>query len=119
MDTPNSFRDALVRAINIIGSQSALARALGKSQPYVPKWLKSRNGLPPEYCPSVERLTHRQVRCEELNGAVDWAYVRHGSLVDHCDGLIVELVVAGFNEAAVRSCLQSYIRRVAGADFFE
>ncbi|MGF6976375.1 DNA-binding transcriptional regulator YdaS (Cro superfamily) [Paraburkholderia sp. JPY465] len=119
MNTPDTCRDALIRAIEIVGSQSALARALGKSQPYVPKWLKSRKGLPPEYCPPLERLTRRSVRCEELSRTVDWAYVRNGALVDHVEAMVSALASAGFDEVGVRICLMAYVHRVVGSGFFE
>lgn len=73
---------ALRRAIEhpSIGSQSQLARLLTANmsreikQGHVSHWLK--NGLPAEYCPSVEKITGGDVTCEQLNDRADWAYLR-------------------------------------------
>ncbi len=76
METQLDKRAALVKAIAIVGTQSALARRLGKTQPHIAKWLRSKHGVPAEYCPAIERLTNGKVRCEELNDRADWAYLR-------------------------------------------
>jgi len=73
---------ALRRAIALpsIGSQSALAALLSKEmgrpfrQGHVSHWLKV--GVPAAYCPTIEKLTDGQVRCEELAPDVDWAVLR-------------------------------------------
>lgn len=111
MDTSTVRHEALVRAIAILGSQSALARALGKKQPYVPKWLKSPGGLPLEYCPDVERLTNRRVRCEELNDNADWLFVRRGGLLDALGEIVDALVADGFDRDRVRSTLERFAER--------
>lgn len=67
----------LARAIQIVGSQVALAAALGVRQGHVWKWLNTAvEGVPAKYCPSIERLTQGRVTCEELRSDVDWAYLR-------------------------------------------
>ncbi|WP_237437618.1 transcriptional regulator [Altericroceibacterium endophyticum] len=48
--------EALSWLVQIAGSQSALARALGISQPTVWKWLQSSKRLPAEYVLKAERL---------------------------------------------------------------
>jgi len=63
-----------------VGSQSNLAALLSDltgrklRQGHVSHWLKT--GLPAIYCPSVEKLTGGDIRCEELAPEVDWAVLR-------------------------------------------
>lgn len=63
-----------------IGSQSNLAARLSVEtgrplrQGHISHWLKV--GVPAAYCPSVEKLTGGDVRCEELAPDVDWAVLR-------------------------------------------
>ena len=52
--TPES---ALVLAIEKLGSQGAMARLLGISQPAVWKWVNSGKPLPPEHVLAVEAAT--------------------------------------------------------------
>lgn len=83
--TRSSSTEALRRAIAhpAVGSQSNLAALLSQEtgrpikQGHVSHWLKA--GLPPAYCPSVEKLTGGAVRCEELAPEVDWAFLRSTS----------------------------------------
>lgn len=62
------------RASQIVGGQSRLAEELKVSKGRVSQWLTEP--IKAEYCPTIERLTHGQVRCEELRPDVDWAYLR-------------------------------------------
>lgn len=48
--------DALKRAIEVAGSQSALAAAVGKTQGHVTKWLQ-RQRVPAEVVLPIERAT--------------------------------------------------------------
>lgn len=64
--------DALFLAIKIIGSQSALAKAIGRRQQDINNWIK-RGRVPADYCPSIERATKGVVTCEQLRPDVDWA----------------------------------------------
>lgn len=51
-------REALARAVKILGSQAALAHALGVKQPHVWKWLNdTKKGVPAEYVLPIEALT--------------------------------------------------------------
>ena len=62
-----AMKNALELAIEILGSQSNLGRALGLSQPYVWKWLnKGQRKVPAEYCGRIERATHGLVKCSDL-----------------------------------------------------
>ncbi len=67
--------EALKKAINIVGSQSALAGALRISPQVVSNWMR-RGNVPADYCPSIERVTHGAVRAEDIRPDVDWAYLR-------------------------------------------
>jgi DNA-binding transcriptional regulator YdaS (Cro superfamily) len=70
--------DALTKAIDLLGGVVATANALGVSKAVVSNWKK--RGVPVEYCPTLEKLTARQIRCEELNGSIDWAVLRETSV---------------------------------------
>jgi DNA-binding transcriptional regulator YdaS (Cro superfamily) len=61
--------NALQRAIDKAGSQTALAAAIGKTQGHVSAWMR-RNGAPADICPSIEAITG--VRCEELQPDLVW-----------------------------------------------
>jgi DNA-binding transcriptional regulator YdaS (Cro superfamily) len=67
---------ALNKAIQISGSQSALARKMGIKQGYVGNWLRS-GSVPVERCIQIESVTGGAVRCEELRPDIDWAVLRN------------------------------------------
>ena len=67
--------DALKHAETIIGSQTALARAVGVVPQVVNHWQR-RGNVPAEYCPRIERATQGAVRCEDLRPDVDWGFLR-------------------------------------------
>ena len=56
----------LKRAIDIVGSQSALARAIGITPQAVQYWAKKGVRVPAEYCAGVETATGGQVTRAEL-----------------------------------------------------
>lgn len=56
---------ALERAIEIAGGQSALAEKIGKKQAHVAMWLKRRK-VPAEVCADIEGATGGQVTREKL-----------------------------------------------------
>lgn len=73
--------DALARAVEIAGSQSALASGLSASRGGEPitaarvwNWVNRDKKAPAEFCPDIESLTG--VSCEELAPDVNWAVVR-------------------------------------------
>lgn len=82
MDTPT----ALQRAIKEIGSQQALADALGVKSPSITDWHRGR--VPADRCPAVEALTG--VPCEELRPDLAWS--RDGS--GNVTGYVVQLSAA-------------------------
>lgn len=57
-------------------TQSAFAESLEVSQGLVHQWLSGKRPIAAPWCPIIERFTNGDVRCEELNSDVDWAYVR-------------------------------------------
>jgi DNA-binding transcriptional regulator YdaS (Cro superfamily) len=66
--------NALEKAIEIAGGTTALAKRLGVHKNVVTNW-KTR-GVPIDQCPAIEKATDRAVLCEQLNGSIDWAYIR-------------------------------------------
>lgn len=70
------MNDAIDRAVQYFGSMSRMARALGLSSYTVIQQWKVSGRVPAEHCPKLERLLNGSVLCEELNGRVDWAYLR-------------------------------------------
>jgi DNA-binding transcriptional regulator YdaS (Cro superfamily) len=73
--------EQLSKAIEIAGSQTALAKKLGISPQVVNNWLARRN-VPAQYCPDIEQATG--VRCEELRPDVNWAAVRATDCAKDC-----------------------------------
>lgn len=57
-------------------TQSALGEMLGVSQGAIGQWKLDGRRIPAEHCPTIERITNRQVTCEELRPDIDWAYLR-------------------------------------------
>jgi len=70
-------KEALEKAIKVMGTQTALAAAIGGSVKtgHVYYWLEAGR-VPAEHCPAIERSTGGAVRCEELCPGVDWAVLR-------------------------------------------
>jgi len=60
---------ALERAVQIVGSQSELARRLGVKQQHVHQWIE-RGWMPAEYCRPTEDATGGQVTRYELDEKV-------------------------------------------------
>jgi len=73
----NSSNIALTKAISRYPTLTAFSGAVGVKYQVVQQWLI--NGVPAEYCPVIERLMNGEVRCEDLNDKVDWAYLREAT----------------------------------------
>jgi len=71
----------LTKAVEIVGGAKQMADKLGVSYPSVWAWLNSTRKLPAEHCPSIEKLTNGQVRCEDLRCDVDWSVLRTTKIV--------------------------------------
>lgn len=67
--------NALERSIEVLGSVSALATAIGVAGSLPSMW-KARGRVPAEHCPAIERATCGAVRCEDLRPDVDWGVLR-------------------------------------------
>lgn len=70
------MKQAIQKACDIAGGQSALARMLGVKPPSVNEWVKGHRPIPAERCPTIEKATGGAVRCEDLRPDVDWGYLR-------------------------------------------
>lgn len=57
-------------------TQAALGELLGVSQGAVGQWRLEGRRVPAEHCPAIERISNREVTCEELRPDVDWKYLR-------------------------------------------
>jgi DNA-binding transcriptional regulator YdaS (Cro superfamily) len=66
--------NAIKHACEILGSQKALASALGVTPGAVSQWAEGR--VPFEHVIKIEQLTHGAVRCEQLRPDIDWPYLR-------------------------------------------
>lgn len=70
--------NAIVKAIEIVGSASRLAEQLGVTPQAVCFWRDGERKFPAELAPAVERLTDGHVTCEMLCPTVEWSVVRNG-----------------------------------------
>lgn len=68
--------DAIEKAIQVVGNAAQLAKAIGVSPQYLSQLRSAERPVPAERCPTIERVTGGQVRCEDLRPDVDWAYLR-------------------------------------------
>lgn len=51
------MRNALRKAIEVAGGQSALAKAIGVTQPHIWNWLNRDGHVPVEYVFAIEKVT--------------------------------------------------------------
>lgn len=58
--------EALKRAVVIVGSQRALAEAIGAKQTTVSSWLLRGSGVSPRFCIPVEQATAGQITRHQL-----------------------------------------------------
>jgi len=56
---------AIERAIEIAGGQTALGELIGKDQRYIAMW-KRRKKVPAEVCADIEAATKGEVTCHDL-----------------------------------------------------
>jgi DNA-binding transcriptional regulator YdaS (Cro superfamily) len=67
----NSTQKAVQRAVDLLGSQSALAKAVGKSQPAIYKWTHGK-ALPTwQSAIAIERATAGRVTRHEIRPDVE------------------------------------------------
>lgn len=67
----NKSSAALLRAIQLAGSQSALGRRLGRPQALIHKWLHSKKPVGADHCAAIERVTAGAVTRRDLRPD-DW-----------------------------------------------
>ena len=61
------MREALEKAIKILGGQTAASEQLTIPQPTISFWLnKSKRGIPAEFCVAIEKATRGKVKKEDL-----------------------------------------------------
>lgn len=72
----NGTMNALDKSIQVVGGQSALAKAIGGTPQLVNNWVRRGGRVPMAHCPSIERATDGAVTCEDLRPDVDWSVLR-------------------------------------------
>ena len=70
------MNSAIKRAIDALGSGTALASAIDRSPQFVSQLLLGGRPVPAELCPTIERATAAKVRCEDLRPDVAWDVLR-------------------------------------------
>lgn len=77
-------KDALRRAAEVLGGQSAMATLLGYTdRRAVWPWFNTERDFPADFCPTVEQATRdlgKPVMCEELRSDVKWDVVRNAPI---------------------------------------
>jgi DNA-binding transcriptional regulator YdaS (Cro superfamily) len=71
--------NAISKAIEIIG-RDRMAGMFGVTPQAISQWKSSM--VPAERCPSIERATSGQVRCEDLRPDIDWAVLRNSDCAE-------------------------------------
>ena len=66
--------EAFKKAVQIAGSQAALARGLGITPWALSKWNLSK--IPTDRCEQIQEFTNNQVLAEQLRPDINWAYLR-------------------------------------------
>jgi len=69
-------KQALRKAIALLGGRTAFASRMKTSPQRVDYWTSDNGQVTAEVCPTIERETERKVTCEQLRPDVDWAYLR-------------------------------------------
>jgi len=64
------------KAIDILGSQAALARHLGVKPPFVSQLVSGERPIPIHHAISIERATAGEVTVEQLRPDIDWGVIR-------------------------------------------
>lgn len=78
--------EAIAKAVETAGGQSALARAISSKpgavkQGQVWDWVNRDSGAPAEHCPAIERVTG--VRCEDLRSDLTWTRNERGEVTGY------------------------------------
>jgi len=84
--------NAFALAVELVGGQTAMAKALGVRQSTIWSWLDRGTPLPPEICPAAEKAVlvaiaesgdQRNVRCEQLRPDVQWQRDKKGKVTGY------------------------------------
>lgn len=57
----------LQEAVNIVGTQTELARIIGVNQSHISNWIHRDKKVPPDYCIPIEKAVGGKVTRHELN----------------------------------------------------
>lgn len=79
--------NAIARAIQIVGGPAKLAGHLNVTYQAVCFWRDGKRALPADHCPTIERLTGGEVRCEDLLPDVEWSVLRESCSCDCSDAV--------------------------------
>jgi DNA-binding transcriptional regulator YdaS (Cro superfamily) len=63
-------------AAALLGSQQALATALGVTRAAVSQWKDPDRRVPAEHCLVIQRLTGGKVTCQQLRPDMEWGVLR-------------------------------------------
>jgi DNA-binding transcriptional regulator YdaS (Cro superfamily) len=77
MQNRTTSQDAAEKAIQLLGGPTKAAVVLNVPDhryQTVQSWIRTR--VPAEWCPTIERATGGQVRCEDLRPDVAWEVLR-------------------------------------------
>lgn len=66
--------EAFESAVQIAGSQAALARGIGITPWALSKWNLLK--IPTDRCEQIQKFTENQVLAEHLRPDINWAYLR-------------------------------------------
>lgn len=78
--------NAIRHAAECLGSQAALADAIGVKQPTISEWVRGDRPLPFERCSDIERATAGAVTCEALRPDLAWSRIRDKAWPWHPEG---------------------------------
>ncbi len=67
---------ALQKAVSLVGGYKPLGEGCDVSKAAAHQWGLPGRKVPAEKCPTIERLTNGEVRCEDLRPDIDWASLR-------------------------------------------
>lgn len=78
--TPDQALDKAIAHPNIRTMENLGAQlGHGISKGAVSQWKLPGRQIPADYCPTIERITNGEVRCEDLRPDMDWAYLRQSA----------------------------------------
>lgn len=86
---PETEKQALHRAADVLGGQAALAAVCGyPDRRHVWPWFHTDRKVPAEKCPAIEEATRAKgdvVTCEQLRPDAKWVRVKGRPLIDFAE----------------------------------